>query len=1173
MLLAVFVVALLDLVAVSAEAACWRGHWSAAGGRSCMAPEPYLLFSHDQAIYQINADGENQSRIVAGTGTSVLLDFHYTDSRLYWANTESGLIQTSLLNGTQRQSLHLADKGITGFAFDWVHDHVVWTNGVKGTMERVGSNGKNAKIISANLSQPGSIAIDPNHRFIFWVSDGTMPSIQQSTLEGEMTSTILRTSLRLGTLSLDISDRRLFWIQFGLEHSGTIGSCDYNGNVINIINQPPQSQPLGMSVFLEYVYYTDMKTRTIKSVDKYTGDQLATIIPKHPLQPPANIKVVHPLQQPVLEAPSPILPDGGCDSMAGDCVAVCFGATGTGVCQCREGFVLSTHGNHCEDVNECAHWNHGCTLGCENIPGSYFCTCPPGFVLLPDMKTCHELSVCTENTTLCDHRCVHTEEGDICICPEGSMLQPDGHTCTGCLSWHNGGCSQLCVPLGPTWWECHCLPGYEIHPDGKRCMAIGPAPYLLLANVVDIQHMNMDGTGEFTVLKEPRGTVVALDYDPVELKVYFANKALKHLERANLDGSDREVLVIEAVDVPEGLAVDWINRMLYWTDRGHSTIERSDLNGLNRESIIRHSLQKPRGIAIHPVAQKLFWTDLGERPAVESATLDGGNRVAIATAGLVAPTGVAIDYTEDQLYWCDSVRGTIEMARLDGSDRRTLTGNEVGHPFDIVIFEDLVWITDWDHNLILKVDKRTGQNPSRLYVNTVRPASVVVVHPIAKPGADVCLYKNGGCDQICESTFGVAHCSCHLDFIESGDGKTCSSVNTTTATIESGDSQGPEPFRLKKKTLNDEGVPLGLANRPLSAQEEEEFEPTLVTEKMVSDQVDCYSLQCDKHAQCLSDGNSATCQCLEGYAGDGMLCEDIDECAMGVALCSSRHADCQNTDGGYLCQCQAGFSGDSLHCSDIDECTLGLHNCDNTGKCVNTEGAYQCKCDAGFRWTGFTCQAEVMASTPTGTRDPHHVTTQWQSNNVIESCPSSHDTYCLYDGSCFYFPEIQSYGCKQVPLCAPGYMGERCQFSDLEWRELQQAEKEKRLKLTIAACMVGLVSLLSLAACLTYCYGSVLRSRMFSPKHHPTDDVSDTSTSEDSTIETTITSSPRFYMVLEHGSGSDGKVIHVVGCQRRQMCPSCSSETGESVVSEDVCMLESPFSRGSDGGPTGLLFI
>lgn len=50
-------------------------------------------------------------------------------------------------------------------------------------------------------------------------------------------------------------------------------------------------------------------------------------------------------------------------------------------------------------------------------------------------------------------------------------------------------------------------------------------------------------------------------------------------------------------------------------------------------------------------------------------------------------------------------------------------------------------------------------------------------------------------------------------------------------------------------------------------------------------------------------------------------------------------------------------------------------------------------------------------------------------------------------------------------------MGERCQLSDLEWWDLQQSEEEKRRNVVIAACMVVFVSLLSIVACLTYCYG------------------------------------------------------------------------------------------------------
>lgn len=75
-------------------------------------------------------------------------------------------------------------------------------------------------------------------RFLFWLSGGMTPSIQRSDLTGRMKTTLIKIAEQLEALSIDREDKRLFWVQFGLEGESAIASCDYNGNVLHIMDQP-----------------------------------------------------------------------------------------------------------------------------------------------------------------------------------------------------------------------------------------------------------------------------------------------------------------------------------------------------------------------------------------------------------------------------------------------------------------------------------------------------------------------------------------------------------------------------------------------------------------------------------------------------------------------------------------------------------------------------------------------------------------------------------------------------------------------------------------------------------------------------------------------------------------------------------------------------------------------
>lgn len=51
----------------------------------------------------------------------------------------------------------------------------------------------------------------------------------------------------------------------------------------------------------------------------------------------------------------------------------------------------------------------------------------------------------------------------------------------------------------------------------------GPPSFLLVANLVDVRQINPGGSGNQILVEEPKGAIIALDYDPVENKVLLVS--------------------------------------------------------------------------------------------------------------------------------------------------------------------------------------------------------------------------------------------------------------------------------------------------------------------------------------------------------------------------------------------------------------------------------------------------------------------------------------------------------------------------------------------------------------------------------------------------------------------------------------------------------------------------
>ena len=61
------------------------------------------------------------------------------------------------------------------------------------------------------------------------------------------------------------------------------------------------------------------------------------------------------------------------------------------------------------------------------------------------------------------------------------------------------------------------------------------------------------------------------------------------------------------------------------------------------------------------------------------------------------------------------------------------------------------------------------------------------------------------------------------------------------------------------------------------------------------------------------------------------ICFDLDECTTCVDDCDY-NAVCNNTFGSFTCECQNGWEGDGIYCTDV--CTTGNNSCIANASCV-----------------------------------------------------------------------------------------------------------------------------------------------------------------------------------------------------------------------------------------------
>ncbi|XP_077988515.1 cartilage oligomeric matrix protein-like [Glandiceps talaboti] len=190
----------------------------------------------------------------------------------------------------------------------------------------------------------------------------------------------------------------------------------------------------------------------------------------------------------------------------------------------------------------------------------------------------------------------------------------------------------------------------------------------------------------------------------------------------------------------------------------------------------------------------------------------------------------------------------------------------------------------------------------------------------------------------------------------------------------------------------------------------------------------CNDRPCYPGVSCSDTEEGAVCEaCPIGMTGDGVKCDDMDECAL-AGPCDPL-TNCINMDPGFRCTpCPPGYLGDQVEgvgyetakqlrqdCTDIDECAANNGGCVIHSLCINTIGSYLC----GDCVDGYTGDQSVgcrpIRTCPDGSPNPCHINAQcsvqrgqyfcecqigWSGNGFVCGRDSDIDGYPDEDLAC-----------------------------------------------------------------------------------------------------------------------------------------------------------------------------
>ncbi|XP_077996694.1 uncharacterized protein LOC144450002, partial [Glandiceps talaboti] len=688
--------------------------------------------------------------------------------------------------------------------------------------------------------------------------------------------------------------------------------------------------------------------------------------------------------------------------------AKCNNTEGSFTCYCLAGYYMDD--GTCEDTDECTNGDHICHANaeCTNTEGSYTCACNQGFTgdgfqcldvdecSLPDSHqeadNCHQYALCTNQpgTYMCN--CIQGYRGDGTTCDDDDECASDNT----CADESNGG---ICDNL-PGTYRCSCKEGYR--GNGQTCADIDECTET--PDVCDTYADCTNIAGSFTCSCRTGFTGDGTSCTDVN-ECDSANDCASTATCKNKVGSysctcnsgyfgdgktcqDKDECELNIANCQDNSQCENVAGTYNCNcNDGYSMVDNicQDINecGTNTDDCIEDS----EGGSCLNIQ--------GGYSCECKPGFTGDGKTNCSDINECADSNTCHVHAD-----CINIQGSYNctcMTGFTGDGKKCIDTNECntdnGGCEHVCRNRDGDYLCDCNAGYDLNADGRQCTD------------------------IDECDLNTDDCSQICTNVEATDNprgftCSCNEGF-QSSDVYNRNCVAIETCTVLSCDHGTCYVTSGEEKCLCDEGYVLDPDDSNLCIPLDECADGSHLCEHDCQDQTPGY-----------------TCSCRLGFDlhTNGRNCSDKDECQQNP--CDSI-AECFNTIGSYECKCKDGYLGDGIDCEDINECTTTDnrfdHRCASNANCINTEGSYYCECFDGFELDASdTCidKNECLTNPCGSTADCHN-----SEGSYFCLCKEG---YISNDGVCTDIDECLNSPCKRkeqcintpgsyVCQCAPGY--------------------------------------------------------------------------------------------------------------------------------------------------------